>query len=49
MSGPLEEAAEAFRDVTLEVAEPNGMTKHPAATLFDPTSGLEEPPALDLL
>src|SRR3569833_2344677 len=49
VSGPLKEAAEAFSDIALDVAEPNGMTKHPAATLFDPASSLEEPPALDLL
>jgi hypothetical protein len=30
-------------------AQPNGMTKHAAATLFDPASGLEQPRALDFL
>jgi hypothetical protein len=48
MPRPLEEAADAFGDVALEVAQPNGMTKYTATPLFDPACGFEEPLALDL-
>src|SRR3984957_16959911 len=48
MPRPLKQAPETFRDVAVEAAQSNGMAKHTAATLFDPTCGFNEPVALNL-
>src|SRR5882762_593636 len=47
MPWSLEQAPETVRDVAVEAAQPNGMAKHTAATLFHPPCGFEEPMALD--